>query len=68
VSGLRIAVAGGYFREAGNAGKPSPRSTKVASCPSAPTAKVILPEAARARSAAYVITTAEILGAATSAG
>jgi AtzE family amidohydrolase len=57
VADLRIAVAGGYFREQG-----SPEAFAAVDKIAAALAvepEVILPEAARARAAAYVITTAE---------
>ena len=58
IDGLRIAVAGGYFRDRAMAG--GQRRRRQASPPrSASTREVIVPEAARARAAAYVITTAE---------
>jgi len=57
IRGLRIAVAGGYFQA--NAGPDALAALdRVASALGA-TAQVELPEAARARAAAYVITTVE---------
>jgi AtzE family amidohydrolase len=57
VADLRIAVAGGYFRERGMP-EAFAAVDKVAAA-LAVEREVILPEAARARAAAYVITTAE---------
>ncbi len=57
IDGLRIAVAGGYFRD-----PQWPEANAAVDKVSAAlgvTREVILPEAARARAAAYVITTAE---------
>ena len=56
-AGLRIAIAGGYFRERGLP-EAFAAVDKVAAA-LAVEREVILPEAARARAAAYVITTAE---------
>ena len=56
-TGLRIAVAGGYFRERG-AAEAFAAVDKVAAALGVDR-EVTLPEASRARSAAYVITTAE---------
>lgn len=57
IDGLRIAVAGGYFRDP-QWPEANAAVDKVAAALGA-TREVILPEAARARAAAYVITTAE---------
>jgi AtzE family amidohydrolase len=58
--GLRIAVAGGYFRD----GVPAEAAAAVARVAAAlgVTREIELPEAARARAAAYVITAAEGAG------
>ncbi len=57
VGGLRIAVLGGYFRE----GAAEQAVAAVAACAAAlgTTAEVEIPEAARARAAAYLITASE---------
>lgn len=57
IDGLRIATAGGYFRDP-QWPEANAAVDKVAAALGA-TREVILPEAARARAAAYVITTAE---------
>jgi Asp-tRNA(Asn)/Glu-tRNA(Gln) amidotransferase A subunit family amidase len=57
IGGLRIAVAGGYFRDS-QWPEANAAVDKVAAALGV-TREVILPEAARARAAAYVITTAE---------
>ena len=57
IDGLRIAVAGGYFRK-GLCAEGMEAVDRVASALAA-TQEIELPEAARARAAAYVITTAE---------
>ena len=57
VSGLRIAVAGGHFQE--NAGPEALAALGQVAQALGATAQVELPEAARARAAAYVITTVE---------
>ena len=57
IDGLRIAVAGGYFRDPQWA-EANAAVDRVAAALGA-TGEVIVPEAARARAAAYVITTAE---------
>jgi AtzE family amidohydrolase len=57
VTGLRIAVAGGYFRQ-GTSPQALDAVDRVAASLHA-TAQIELPDAARARAAAYVITTAE---------
>ncbi len=57
IDGLRIAVAGGYFREKGEP-EAFAAVDKVAAALGVKR-EVIVPEAARARAAAYIITTAE---------
>jgi aspartyl-tRNA(Asn)/glutamyl-tRNA(Gln) amidotransferase subunit A len=57
IAGLRIAVAGGYFRK-GLGAEATEAVARVARALAAST-EVELPEVARARAAAYVITTAE---------
>jgi aspartyl-tRNA(Asn)/glutamyl-tRNA(Gln) amidotransferase subunit A len=57
IGGLRIAVAGGYFRQ-GLGGEGLEALARVASALKIQT-EVEIPEAARARAAAYVITTTE---------
>ena len=56
--GLRIAVAGGYFRKGDVSGS---RASQCSASPrrSAPTRDIEIPEAQRARAAAYVITASE---------
>ncbi len=55
--GLRIAVAGGYFQDGASA--QARAALEAAAAALRPTVTVDLPEPARARAAAYVITTAE---------
>ena len=57
IAGLRIAVAGGYFER--NAGPEALEALGLVVRALGATARVELPEAARARAAAYVITTVE---------
>jgi aspartyl-tRNA(Asn)/glutamyl-tRNA(Gln) amidotransferase subunit A len=57
IAGLRIAVAGGYFEE--NAGPEAREAVGLAAAALGAARRVELPEAARARAAAYVITTVE---------
>ena len=57
IAGLRIAVAGGYFQQ--NAGPDAIEAVAIVAKALGVTRTVELPEAARARAAAYVITTIE---------
>mgnify|MGYP000182785790 CR=1 FL=1 len=57
IDGLRIAVAGGYFRERGEPEAFAAVDTAAKALDA--TREVIVPEAARARAAAYTITTSE---------
>lgn len=57
IAGLRIAVAGGYFEQ--NAGPEAIEAVGIVAKALGATRMVELPEAARARAAAYVITTIE---------
>jgi len=57
IGGLRIAVAGGYFEE--NAGPEARAAVQAAAAALGVTAGVEVPQAGRARAAAYVITTVE---------
>ena len=57
ISGLRIAVAGGYFRA--GAGPEALAALDTVAAALGASEQIELPEAARARSAAYVITTSE---------
>ncbi len=60
VGGLRIAVAGGYFQD--HAGPEAREAVAAVAAALGATRQVELPEAARARAAAYVITTVEGAG------
>ncbi len=57
IAGLRIAVAGGYFDD--NAGPDARAAVALAAATLGVTARVELPEVARARAAAFVITAVE---------
>ena len=57
IAGLRIAIAGGYFED--NAGPDAQDTLALVATALGATRRVELPEAARARAAAYVITTVE---------
>ena len=57
IAGLRVAVAGGYFEE--HAGAEARAAVETVASALGATRRVDLPEAARARAAAYVISTVE---------